>query len=126
MNKSDNFFNACLIILILITLIISGLNPYDRTTWLLEVFPVLIALPILIFTHKKYPLTRLLYPNNLGRFIDWSKKQPVNRPAVFSLLPLTNHINAHIRTQRFRHRNRTIRILVIFHNRKQRATHRKT
>lgn len=61
MNKSDNFFNACLIILILITLIISGLNPYDRTTWLLEVSPVLIALPILIFTHKKYPLTRLLY-----------------------------------------------------------------
>ena len=83
MNKSDNFFNACLIILILITLIISGLNPYDRTTWLLEVFPVLIALPILIFTHKKYPLTRLLYPNNLGRFIDWSKKQPVKQLAIF-------------------------------------------
>ena len=78
MNKSDNFFNACLIILILITLIISGLNPYDHTTWLLEVFPVLIALPVLIFTQKNYLLTRLLYPNNLGRFIDWPKKQPVN------------------------------------------------
>ena len=74
MNKSDNFFNACLIILILITLIISGLNPYDRTTWLLEIFPVLIALPILLVNDRKYPLSCLLYPNNLGRFIDWSKK----------------------------------------------------
>ena len=98
MNKSDNFFNACLIILILITLIISGLNPYDRTTWLLEVFPVLIALPILIFTHKKYPLTRLIYPNNLGRFINLVKKTASQSTGYFSLLPLTNHINAHIRT----------------------------
>ena len=70
MNKSDNFFNACLIILILITLIISAIYTFESTTWLLKIFPVLIALPILLFTHKKYPLSRLLYPNNLGRFID--------------------------------------------------------
>lgn len=63
-----------LFLIIIIALIISAIHPYDRTTWLLEVFPVLIALPILIFTHKKYPLTRLLYPNNLGRFINLVKK----------------------------------------------------
>ena len=29
---------------LVLLLVISGLRPYDRTTWLLEVFPVLIAL----------------------------------------------------------------------------------
>jgi putative membrane protein len=41
-------------------LAISGLNPYDRLTWLLEVFPVLIVLPLLWLTQKRYPLTSLL------------------------------------------------------------------
>lgn len=60
-NKSNNFLTFILIILLTLALVISAIHPYDRTTWLLEVSPVLIALPILIFTHKKYPLTRLLY-----------------------------------------------------------------
>lgn len=123
--KIYTIFLKTLLILLTIALVISAIRPYDRTTYLLEIIPALIALPILISADKKYPISRLLYPNNLGRFIDWSKKQPVKQLAVFSNLPLTNHINAHIRTQHFRHRNRTIRILVIFHNRKQGTTHRK-
>lgn len=39
----------------------SAIKPHDFFTWLLEVLPVLIALPILFFTHHKFPLTRLLY-----------------------------------------------------------------
>ncbi|ESK55225.1 DUF2238 domain-containing protein [Acinetobacter tjernbergiae] len=39
----------------------SGIQPYDRATWLMEVLPVLIALPILCSTYKKFPLTNLLY-----------------------------------------------------------------
>ena len=74
MNSFDNLLNFTVLILLTLALVISGINPYDHTTWLLEVFPVLIALPVLIFTQKNYLLTRLLYPNNLGRFIDWSKK----------------------------------------------------
>jgi len=42
-------------------LLLSSVNPYDRTTWLLEVFPVLIAAPILVATHARFPLTPLLY-----------------------------------------------------------------
>ena len=42
-------------------LVISGLRPYDRTTWLLEVLPVLIALPLLWATYGRFPLTTLLY-----------------------------------------------------------------
>lgn len=39
----------------------SSIQPYDVVTWLMEVAPVLIALPILFATYKKFPLTNLLY-----------------------------------------------------------------
>lgn len=39
----------------------SAIHPYDYFTWFLEVSPVIIALPILICSYKKFPLTRLLY-----------------------------------------------------------------
>jgi len=42
-------------------LVASGAAPYERGTWLLEVFPVLIAMPILWFTRQRFPLSRLLY-----------------------------------------------------------------
>jgi len=45
----------------IIALVASGWRPYDRLTWLLEVAPVLIALPLLIVTYQRYPLTTLLY-----------------------------------------------------------------
>lgn len=48
--------------LILITLLaLTALHPYDRTTWLLEVVPVLIALPVLFYSYRRFPLTTLLY-----------------------------------------------------------------
>ncbi|MGP3036185.1 DUF2238 domain-containing protein [Serratia ureilytica] len=47
--------------LLLAALIHSGISPYDRTTWLMEVAPVLIVLPLLWLTHHRYPLTPLLY-----------------------------------------------------------------
>ncbi len=42
-------------------LILSGIAPHDRLTWLLEVLPVFIGLPLLITTHRAFPLTPLLY-----------------------------------------------------------------
>ena len=50
---------AALVILALLAL--SGARPYDRTTWVLEVFPVIIALPLLWATWRRFPLTTLLY-----------------------------------------------------------------
>jgi len=44
-----------------IALIISCIAPYDRTTWILEIFPILIAVPILLATARRFPLTPLLY-----------------------------------------------------------------
>lgn len=42
-------------------LVLSGVRPYDRTTWVLEVFPVFIVLPVLWATYRRFPLTTLLY-----------------------------------------------------------------
>lgn len=42
-------------------LIASGVDPYDRLVWLLEVAPVLVAAPILVLTFRRFPLTTLLY-----------------------------------------------------------------
>ena len=47
-------------------LAISAVRPYDRLTWLLEVAPVLVALPLLWVTFARFPLTNLLY---LGIFL---------------------------------------------------------
>jgi putative membrane protein len=46
---------------VLAALIVSGIQPYDRATWSMEVAPVLIAAPLLVLTHRRYPLTPLLY-----------------------------------------------------------------
>ncbi|MFA5531188.1 MAG: DUF2238 domain-containing protein [Thiohalomonadaceae bacterium] len=50
-----------LLIAVVAALVVSGLGPADRITWVLEVTPVLIALPLLVATHGRFPLTPLLY-----------------------------------------------------------------
>jgi putative membrane protein len=42
-------------------LVASGVAPYDRTTWLMEVAPVLIVLPLLLATRNAFPFTTLAY-----------------------------------------------------------------
>jgi putative membrane protein len=42
-------------------LVLSGIDPHDRLTWLLEVAPILIAAPLLIATFRRFRLTPLLY-----------------------------------------------------------------
>jgi putative membrane protein len=44
-----------------IALVVSGIGPFDRGTWILEVAPVLIAAPILYFTWCSFRLTPLTY-----------------------------------------------------------------
>jgi putative membrane protein len=50
-----------LLALTIVLLAVTGFRPYDRGTWVLEVFPILIAAPILIATRRRFPLTPLLY-----------------------------------------------------------------
>jgi putative membrane protein len=51
---------ALLLVVIAVTLL-SGIAPYDRLTWWLEVFPTLVVVPLLVATHRRFPLTPLLY-----------------------------------------------------------------
>ncbi len=48
-------------LLTLAFLVVSGIRPYDRLTWWMEVLPVFIAFPILLVTRARFPLTSLLY-----------------------------------------------------------------
>ncbi len=50
-----------LLVIVGIGLFASAIHPYDPTTWLLEVSPVLIAAPILVATYRGFRLTPLLY-----------------------------------------------------------------
>jgi putative membrane protein len=50
-----------LLIVIVGLLVITAVKPYDRDTWLMEVAPVLVALPVLVLTYRRFPLTSLLY-----------------------------------------------------------------
>lgn len=40
-------------------LALSGLRPFDRTTWLLEVGPILLGVPVLVALRSRFPLTPL-------------------------------------------------------------------
>jgi putative membrane protein len=54
-------YRFVLLALVAVVLVWSGIAPTDRFTWVLEVFPVLIAVPILIVTGSRFPLTPLAY-----------------------------------------------------------------
>lgn len=47
--------------LLIVILLVSAIRPYDYPTWFMEVAPVLIALPIMAVTYRRFPLTTLLY-----------------------------------------------------------------
>jgi putative membrane protein len=42
-------------------LALSGVRPHDRFTWVLEVAPILIGVPVLVGLRRRFPLTALAY-----------------------------------------------------------------
>ncbi len=52
---------AVLLFLTGVALVVSGLSPFDRGTWFMEVAPVFIGVPLLLATFKRFRLTQLLY-----------------------------------------------------------------
>ena len=58
---SQKLMLCCAAFILMLILIISGIHPFDRGTWVMEVLPVLITVPLLIYTYKIFPLTNLLY-----------------------------------------------------------------
>ena len=59
MTRDRRLLAASLLLAVLLAL--SGLRPYERSTWLMEVAPILIAGPVLVATYRRFPLTTLLY-----------------------------------------------------------------
>ncbi|MFE7539128.1 DUF2238 domain-containing protein [Streptomyces platensis] len=45
---------------VLLALALSGLQPHDRATWLMETCWVIVGLPVLVATRKRFPLSPLL------------------------------------------------------------------
>jgi putative membrane protein len=60
MNMHSDRFPFALLVLVMVGLVLSGLAPFDRATWWMEVAPVMIAAPLLVATHRHFPLTPLL------------------------------------------------------------------
>ncbi len=60
MTQANRIPLSCLFITILV-MIWSGIGPFDRPTWWMEIAPVLIAWVILIPTYRKFRLSDMLY-----------------------------------------------------------------
>lgn len=58
---TDRRYYAVLLTMLGAVSVWSAIQPHDRFTWYLEVFPVMIALPILLLTYKRFPFSRLAY-----------------------------------------------------------------
>lgn len=58
---SLNQRHLLMLILTMITLVVSGIHPFDRATWIMEVAPVLIAAPLLWFTYHRFQFSHLVY-----------------------------------------------------------------
>ena len=59
LSREKSLFLAMPVLLLILTL--SAIHPYDRTTWFMEVAPIFIALPIMIATFRRFPLSTMLY-----------------------------------------------------------------
>ena len=48
-------------LLLALFLVYTGVSAAEKVTWIMEVTPVIIIVPLLLLTAKRYPLTPLLY-----------------------------------------------------------------
>ncbi len=53
--------HLCLLVLVIAGFVWSVIHPVDFTTWVLEIIPVVVVLPLLAFTYQSFRLTNLLY-----------------------------------------------------------------
>src|ERR671920_1641099 len=50
-----------LLVATIVALIVSRIGALEPGTWVLEVFPIFLAIPVLVATAKRFPLTPLVY-----------------------------------------------------------------
>lgn len=66
---SESRYRAILLFILIAIFVWSAIAPHDYFTWILEVFPVLIALPVLLATGRRFPFSRLAYTLMLAHAI---------------------------------------------------------
>jgi putative membrane protein len=54
-------YKSLLLLVVLALFVWSGIHPADRFTWFMEVFPVIIAVPVLVLTRRRFQFTPLAY-----------------------------------------------------------------
>lgn len=54
-------YEGFLLLLVVLLLCVSAIRPHDMFTWFLEVLPIFIGFPILIFTFRRFRFTKLVY-----------------------------------------------------------------
>ena len=59
--RHRNYELLVLLAVVIACLVITGINPYSRLTWFMEIVWVLAGIPILVLTYRRFPLTPLLY-----------------------------------------------------------------
>jgi putative membrane protein len=59
--RTEDRLPAAALAVALAAVIVSGVAPWDRATWLMEVAPILIAVPVLLATHRRFRFTPLVY-----------------------------------------------------------------
>src|SRR5688572_17270839 len=57
----SRLMKAGLLTIIAVVFVWSGIAPHDRFTWVLEVFPVILAVPALIYVYPRFRFTPLVY-----------------------------------------------------------------
>ena len=59
---STRTYHLTLLIAVLAVWVWSGIEPEDtRLTWVLETLPVMVAVPVIVLTYTRFPLTNLTY-----------------------------------------------------------------
>ena len=61
MTPRSSRYEVGLLLSLVVFLVLSGIHPHDFFTWVLEVFPILIGAPILIWVYPRFRFTRLVY-----------------------------------------------------------------
>ena len=54
-------YELTLLAVVVVVFVWSGIAPHDRFTWVLEPFPVMLALPVLIYIYPRFRFTPLAY-----------------------------------------------------------------
>ena len=77
MTPRSSRYELGLLLSLVVFLVLSGIHPHDFFTWVLEVFPILIGVPILIWVYPRFRFTlTMTHPwwgvtfEQTGEFID--------------------------------------------------------